>query len=236
MLIQIHDLSKYPGYAEKLKSEIRRTSGCCEICGFQSVRFMRLISTNCSSSKDLSFANLKLACPVCADAYDLLKASGKGRVIMLPELTQSELNAIVFASWSIKHVLHTESFEGHTEDTVARKNALGKNLEQLLGLILKARSQQVDKALGYSASEKFSASEPGEFGECLKAFGEDKINTVCSSQLYKSFRYFPLFDSYKNEFEFWKTSVFAKLNYSMLHEMSQSFYTALRDAKELRIN
>lgn len=236
MLIQKYDLMRNKAYSSVLKEKLQKSGGVCELCGFQSIRFMRLVAHKIFTSEEESLANAKLACPVCADAYDIERAHSKGKIIMLPEMSQSELNSLVFGSWAIGEVLKSESFDGHTDETISRKDALSKNIENLLGLLYKSRSQVVDKLFGYSSSERFCASEPGEFADCLTRFETEKLISVTNGQLFQSLKYLPHKESYNNECEYWNSSLFSKLDYSMLHEMSKHFYTSLKSTNDFKVN
>lgn len=236
MLIQKHDLPRNPNYQKVLKSKISSKNGVCECCGFQSVRFMRLVCLNVLASEAESLEQSLLVCPVCADAYDLSRAHSKGKIVLLPELTQTELNWIVYGAWAIHGVVSSTNFESHNDETIARKDALLKNSEQLLQIIYKSRSQNVDKAFSYSSSEKFCASEPGEMADCLRRFEPKKLADIVKGDLFSSLRYIPFKESYNNERDFWNKSVFEKLNFQMLNEMSIHFYRTLKASNEFKVN
>jgi hypothetical protein len=236
MLIQLFDIQRLDSYSKLLKSKITTHKGICECCGFQSVRFMRLICQEIPTNESDALKSAILVCPVCADAFDLARAHSKGKIVLLPEITQSELNCIVYGAWAIHGSVTSTNFESFNEETIARKDALLKNSEQLLQIIYKSRSQNVDKAFAYSASEKFCASEPGEMADCLRRFEPLKLKDIIKGELFSSLRYIPFKESYANEREYWNTSVFSKLNFGMLNDMSIHFYRTLKASNEFKVN
>jgi hypothetical protein len=236
MLIQLKDLSKHKNYNTMLKKRIQEKKGVCECCGFQSARYMRLVSVLFIEDEDTALENSKLACAICSDAYDLSRAHSKGKIVLLPELSQSELNWLVLGSWAIQSGIQSTSFDEYNDETVARKDALLKNADQLLQIIYKSRSQHVDKAFAYSTSEKYCASEPGEIADCLRRFDINTLKKIVDSELYKSLRYIPYKEAYIHERDYWASTVFSKLSYGMLNDMSKHFYKVLKESNEFRVN
>lgn len=236
MFVQQYNLLKHANYMDKLKGKIRLLNGECEFCGFQSVRFTRLVADSVHASPDIALDNSKFACPICADAFDLSRAHSKGKIVYLPEMTQAELNCLVYGAWAITDMVSSEPFDNHGEETISRKDSLIKNIEQLLTLLFKSRAKLVDSLFAYGASETYCASEPGELADCLSSFDSEKLSAITAAELFQSLKYLPYKESYSKERDYFKTALFVKLDYSTLHEMSKHFYTSLKSTNDLIVN
>lgn len=119
----------------------------CQYCGFRSKNYMEVVNLDGNYANNKK-NNLVTACPFCTQCF-FLESVGKGgnsggSLIILPEITQGELNAFC-------HTLFIALFNQTTF------TAQAKNLYRSLRL----RSQQVEKHLGEGLSN------PALYGQLL---------------------------------------------------------------------
>src|SRR3989338_6931574 len=157
----------FSDFQEKIHA---RDNFTCQFCGFQAKKFMEIINLDGNYLKN-NKSNLTTACGMCAQCF-FLEAVGKsdfggGVLIYLPEIRQSELNAlchVIFASmaYRLKNVTHA------------------KNIYRSL----KLRAQLIEEKVGEGLSN------PAQFGQMLIDASEQKKPAI-QDTIVKAFRLLP---------------------------------------------
>ena len=127
---------KFKAFAEKIFKRDRYT---CGYCGFQAEELQEIVNID-GNYRNNRPDNLTTACNFCVQCF-FLEAVGKsdfggGTLIYLPEISQTELNALC-------HVLFTVMASGNTVEDVNAKNTYRS---------LRLRSQVVEQELGEGLS------------------------------------------------------------------------------------
>jgi len=169
-------------FQEKIFS---RDDYICQYCGFRAEELMEVVNQD-GNYHNNKLDNLVTACPFCAQCF-FLEAIGKsdfggGTLIYLPEMSQSELNALC-------HVLFASLVGGNSYSSQS------KNLYRSLRL----RSQVVEQKLGEGMSN------PALYGHLLidaTHEGKEKVNAELSQQL----RVLPQLPRFVSKIEVWQTS------------------------------
>jgi intracellular multiplication protein IcmJ len=128
-----------PAFNKVKASACQRDRHICQYCDFQSIRHMDVANLD-GNYKNNQLANLITACPFCMQCH-FLHMAGKteksgGKIIFLPNVTQSQLNALC-------HVLFCAIVNG-TSYAQEAQNTLNQ---------LRLRSNKVDTVLGKGLSE-----------------------------------------------------------------------------------
>ena len=136
----------------------KRDDYTCQFCGFRACQYQEVVNLD-GNYRNNRANNLATACPFCAQCF-FLEAIGKsdfggGSLIYLPEMTQSELNALC-------HVLFASIVSGNSYSTEAR------NIYRSLRL----RTQQIEEKLGQGFSN------PSHYGQLLIDASEDKAHDL----------------------------------------------------------
>ena len=136
---------KFKTFAERI---FKRDRYICGYCGFQAEQLQEIVNID-GNYRNNRPENLVTACNFCAQCF-FLEAVGKsdfggGTLIYLPEINQTELNALC-------HVLFTVMVSGNTLEDVNAKNTYRS---------LRLRSQVVEQELGEGLSN------PGLYGHLL---------------------------------------------------------------------
>ena len=134
-----------PRFVAVAKKIFVRDHHCCQYCAFEAKAHLEVINIDGNYRNNKS-SNLLTACPFCAQCFFLesigVGSFGGGSLIYLPELSQTQLNALC-------HVLFSAT-ESH--------DALSAQAEAILR-DLKFRSIPIEKTFGEGMSEasKFGA-------------------------------------------------------------------------------
>lgn len=152
------------------KKVFRRDDYSCQFCGFQAEEYMDVVNAD-GSFHNNKMNNLITACCLCSQCF-FMESVGRdehsgGVLILLPEMTQIELNAMC-------HVLFTAIVGGTKAATQARN----------IYRSFKLRSQQAEKLLGEGLSQ------PALLGRLLVDYGEKECQAV-QQQLAHSIRLLP---------------------------------------------
>lgn len=136
-----------PAFQKFQKKIHDRDNNTCRYCGFRAKDFMESVNINGNYANN-KIHNLATACPLCAQCF-FLDAIGKsdfggGVLILLPELKQTELNALC-------HVLFS---------TMVCKLSTARDAKNIYRS-LKLRSRLVDEKLGEGLSN------PSLYGQVL---------------------------------------------------------------------
>ena len=128
-----------PAFKKFAERALKRDRYTCQYCGFQAQQLQEVINVD-ANYRNNRLENLVTACDFCAQCF-FLEAVGKsdfggGTFIYLPEISQTELNALC-------HVLFTVMASGNTTDDVNAKNTYRS---------LRLRSQVVEQELGEGLS------------------------------------------------------------------------------------
>ncbi len=126
----------FKGFAERV---LKRDNYTCRYCGFQAQQLQEIVNVD-GNYRNNRLENLVTACLFCAQCF-FLEVIGKsdfggGTLIYLPEISQTELNALC-------HVLFTIMASGNTTDDVNARNTYRS---------LRLRSQVVEQELGEGLS------------------------------------------------------------------------------------
>lgn len=166
-----------------------RDENTCRYCGFQLDKYQVVVNVDQNYS-DNKIDNMATACPFCAQCFfvDSVGIDGKsgGLVVHLPEISQADLNHFCRALFC--------SF---------LRDAPYKGKLQAVYLSLQDRAKTVDDVFGPNAKE------PNVFGQSLIDCNLDpqQLNHPVLSEL----KLLPSRKYYKEQAEYWKTSVFANI-------------------------
>lgn len=157
----------------------------CYFCRFQAMENLETINLN-GNYTDNKKDNLVTACGLCAQCF-FLEAIGKsdfggGVLIYLPELRQSELNAlchVIFASMTYRLKTATHA----------------KNIYRSL----KLRAQLIEEKVGEGLSN------PAQFGQMLIEAGDQKKAPI-QETIVKAFRLLPNMARFSTEILNWSQS------------------------------
>lgn len=182
-----------PAFLAFQEKVFRRDQHTCQYCGFQAERFLEVINVNGNYYQN-NLGNLATACPFCAQCFFLdgigkSEASG-GTLILLPEMTQGELNALC-------HVLFVAMMTHNSYATEA------KNIYRSL----KLRVQQVEKQLGEGLSN------PSLYGHLLidsRAENRDALHASIAQHL----RVLPDLSKFVTQVQTWSIQGIEALGYT----------------------
>lgn len=170
---------KFGAFAQKIFTRDQHT---CQFCGFKSKQFQESVNLD-GNYRNNRLSNLATACVFCAQCF-FLEAIGKGdfsggTLIVLPEMTQGELNALC-------HVLFNAIVTGNSDNTQAKNIYRG----------LRLRSQTVEKELGEGMSS------PALYGHMLIDAQVDNKHEFCQS-LEPNLRVLPALSQFTTQVETW---------------------------------
>ena len=171
--------SKFQKFQERI---FQRDHHTCQYCGFISKHFMEVINAD-MDYRNNQIDNLVTACHFCAQCF-FLDGIGKsdyggGTLIYLPEMTQTELNALC-------HVLFSMMISGGQSSNDAK--TVYRNL--------RLRSQPVEKELGKGLNV------PSVYGQLLidsTVNNKDRLH----EELMLKLRILPTMTRYINQIEMW---------------------------------
>lgn len=147
-----------------------RDNHTCQFCGFKAERYMDVVNLDRNFHHN-HISNLITACCLCSQCFFMESIGrdeyGGGVLIVLPEITQNQLNALC-------HILLTAIVSGSATATQARN----------IYRSLKLRSQQAEKLLGEGLSQ------PALLGRLLVDYGE-KVCESIQKKLAHSVRLLP---------------------------------------------
>lgn len=168
---------------------LTRDDFTCRYCGFQSKRFQEVVNIDHNYSNN-SLNNLATACTLCYQCFFLDCVGMDGRsgatVIHMPEVTQADLNHFCRALFC--SLLRDPPYKGKL---------------QAVYMSLQDRGQTVDTLLGPNSHE------PVVFGQTLidSQLNENQL----SHSLFTELRLLPIRKYYKQQAEYWKTTLFAHI-------------------------
>jgi intracellular multiplication protein IcmJ len=163
----------------------RRDHYTCQYCGFQAEQLQEVVNID-GNYRNNRLDNLVTACSFCAQCF-FLEVVGKGdfgggTLIYLPEMSQTELNALT-------HVLFTAMASGNSADEINAKNTYRS---------LRLRSQVVEQELGEGLSS------PSLYGHLLI---DAQINPhhkkSVNAELSKMLRLLPDITRFATHLEIW---------------------------------
>ncbi len=134
----------FRAFQDKIFSQQNHT---CQFCGFQSRQFQEIVNLDVNFHNNKR-SNLATACPLCMQCFFLESVGnsdfGGGSLIVLPEMSQSQLNALC-------HVLFAQMATATSLSNQAKNVYRG----------MKLRAQLVEKQLGEGMSN------PAVYGRML---------------------------------------------------------------------
>lgn len=159
-----------------------RDAYTCQYCGFQAKECLETINVN-GNYLENKMSNLTTACGFCAQCF-FLEAVGKsdfggGVLIYLPEIAQSELNALC-------HVLFASQV--YRLKTASHAKAVYRSL--------KLRAQLIEEKVGEGLSN------PAQFGQMLIDASEGKQVTM-QKTMSQAFRLLPNIARFSEEVMAW---------------------------------
>ena len=166
-----------------------RDQNTCRFCGFKSDKYQEVVNIDQNYSNNVA-PNLATACSFCTQCFFLdaigSDASMNGEVIHLPEISQADLNnfcRVLFCSMD--------------------KDTPYKNRLQAIYLSLKDRTNAIDNCFGPDSHD------PNIFGQGL-------VDTNLSEEelrhpLLREVRLLPIKKNFKEQIDYWKKTVFAKI-------------------------
>lgn len=181
-------------FAEKV---LKRDQYTCRCCGFQAKQLQEVINID-GNYRNNRLENLATACSFCAQCF-FLEAVGKsdfggGTLIYLPEIAQTELNALC-------HVLFTMMASGNTTDDTNAKNTYRS---------LRLRSQVVEQELGEGLSS------PSLYGHLLIDAQVDPIHKkMINKELSTQLRLLPDITRFTVHLETWLLDALTLCNFSI---------------------
>lgn len=157
----------------------------CHFCGFESVRFQRSIDLNCGVG-DFEPA---VVCPICyySQRLEMVVERDAGFLIKLPQLSQAQLNMII-------HAVHARSI---TEDD--------NKLQLYDTLLIKLKKHRWDM---HSVGPGADSAEVTAVSLSALSDEEYKNRGIALS----SVRFWPDPDKMKEEFDYWRNSLYPKIN------------------------
>lgn len=171
-----------PAFLNFQKKIFARDEHTCQFCGFRAFDFMDVVNLD-NNFHFNRISNLATACCFCSQCYFLESAGrdefGGGTLIVLPEMSQGELNALC-------HVLFTAIISGGVSSTQARN----------IYRSLKLRSQQAEKLLGEGMSN------PSLFGRLLVDCSESRAEGI-QDKLKQSIRLLPDLQKFAQPVKTW---------------------------------
>jgi intracellular multiplication protein IcmJ len=187
-----------PGFKNFADRVLKRDQYTCQYCGFQSWQLQEVVNAD-GNYRNNRIENLVTACSFCAQCF-FLEAVGKsdfggGILIYLPEISQTELNALC-------HSLFTIMASGNTSDDTNAKNTYRS---------MRLRSQVVEQELG----EGFSS--PSLYGHLLidsqvNPTHKKKVNQELSTTL----RLLPDITRFTNHLETWLLDALKECGYPVI--------------------
>jgi intracellular multiplication protein IcmJ len=161
----------------------------CRFCGFESKKYQEVVNIDQNYSHNTS-SNMATACQFCANCFFLdgigLDGKSGGMIIQLPEFSQADLNHFCRALFC--SFLRDAPYKGKLQSVYLSLQDRGKAVEEVFGP---------------------NSQEPHVFGQSLIDCGlnENQFNHPILSEL----KLLPLRKFYKEQAEYWKTTVFANI-------------------------
>lgn len=168
---------------------LARDQDTCRFCGFKSQKYQEVVNIDQNYTNNVP-TNLITACSLCAQCFFLdgigTDATMGGGIIHLPEINQADLNnfcRVLFCSMD--------------------KDTPYKNKLQAIYLSLKDRGKQIEECFGPESQDP-------------KIFGQGLIDTHLSETelkhpLLREVRLLPTKKIFKEQIDYWKKTVFAKI-------------------------
>lgn len=159
-----------------------RDNHTCQFCGFRAKDYMDAVNLD-NDFHNNRLSNLVTACCFCSQGFFLESVGrdefGGGTLVVLPEMSQGELNALC-------HILFTSILSGSASSTQARN----------IYRSLKLRSQQAEKILGEGMSN------PALLGRLLVDCGSQSAPDV-QGKLQTSIRLLPDLQKFAEPVKTW---------------------------------
>lgn len=176
---------------QKLQVKIfERDRYSCQFCGFQAQEYQEVINLDHYYQHN-TLSNMATACCFCSQCFFIenvgLGDFGGGKLIYLPEMTQSELN-------SFCHVI----FCAMTNGTSYRNTA------QSVYRSLKFRTQPIEDKFGVGTSNPYIFAQP-----LLEYEGREKETII--KQTLEKFRLLPSYARFKIQLDRWAASAAEEL-------------------------
>jgi intracellular multiplication protein IcmJ len=168
---------------------LERDDHTCRYCGFQSQKYQEIVNADQNYSHN-TLSNLVTACQFCAQCFflDSVGLDGKsgGVLIQLPEISQADLNHFCRALFC--SMLRDAPYKGKL---------------QAAYLSLQDRAKPIEDVFG-AASQN-----PVTFGQSMIDCGLN--DTQQKHHILSELKLLPLRKFYKEQSEYWKTTVFANI-------------------------
>lgn len=178
----------HPKFKKVAKQIFERDNYTCQFCGFQARSFQEVTNLD-QNYRNNRANNMLTTCCFCAQCFFLEvvgEAYGGGTLIYLPEMQQTELNALC-------HVL----FCAMTNNTDYKDSA------QEIYQTLRNRSQTVEDEFGEGLSD------PQVFGQLLIDYKTTKHTNP--KELLSSLRLLPARGKFKKQVDYWAKQALAEL-------------------------
>lgn len=178
-----------PAFRPFAKKVFERDHHVCQYCGFQAREYQEVLNLD-QNYKNNKMANFATACCFCAQCFFLESVGsgeyGGGTLILLPEITQGELN-------SLCHVL----FCAITNDTGYKASA------QSIYRSLKFRSQMIEQKFGDGSGQ------PAVFGQLL--IDTEASGLKVGKEVVAPIRLLPSRAKFRKQIERWAASALDEL-------------------------
>lgn len=167
----------------------KRDEYTCRYCGFQAKKYQEVVNIDQNYNNN-KLDNLATACSFCAPCFflDIVGVDGRsgGMIVHLPEINQPDLNHFTRALFC--SLLRDAPYKGKL---------------QAVYLSLQDRSKPVEEVFGPHAQE------PNIFGQSIIDSGitDEQLRNPILSEL----KFLPIRKFYKEQAEYWKTTVFANI-------------------------
>lgn len=179
-----------PAFQPFTQKVFERDGFACQYCGFQAKDYQEIINTD-QNYRNNKMSNLVTACCFCAQCCFLESVGvgdyGGGTLILLPEISQGELN-------SLCHVL----FNAITNDTDYKASA------QSIYRSFKFRSQMVEQKFGEGSSR------PSVFGQLI--IDTEGFGKTVSKEVVAPIRLLPSRAKFREQIEHWAVDALDELS------------------------
>lgn len=168
---------------------LARDDNTCRYCGFQADKYQEVVNIDQNYNNNV-LTNLATACQFCAQCFfiESVGVDGKsgGSIVYLPEISQADLNHFCRALFC--------SF---------LRDAPYKGKLQAVYLSLQDRSTPIEEIFGPQSQE------PQIFGQSMIDCGLDEKQL--KHPILSELKFLPARKYYKEQAEYWKTTVFANI-------------------------
>ncbi|WP_218309825.1 hypothetical protein [Alteromonas antoniana] len=200
-------------FAELAKQQFAVDKYTCKLCGFKSRYFMRLLPFNDNAVltdsrvyENRTKTKFKTVCCMCFEANRLSYSvtSGLGKIIHLPELSQSAINNFVHSYLNVI----SESIDGHSRNLKTTINSI-KNCVRVEYSLLSTREKAICETLGVTSSHQLT-----NFLSLMPDSAYKK-----SPQFLRDARYLPDLSAYEKRAQKWKSEAYKPISLNKWEEV-----------------